>query len=665
MGLARDSAASISDRRFSRERQARLQAEAIAEQGLRDLFQRQQEIQLLGAIAEAANSARTVADAMKSALDAICSYMSWPIGRYCAVVTDSVEETHRVVPTDTWHVTATAPEHAVAPGAVRRLADELGLAGRVLATGAPLWIGDIAKDAPSDAVAGPRSSSSTLQSAFGLPVLAGREVAAVLEFFGPPSAGPDHSRLELFKHIGVQLGRVIERERARERTVDAFHDSLTRLPNRALFLRFVERALKRKERYASCHFAVLFIDLDGFKAVNDSLGHRVGDELLLQIGLRLAQTIRSSDAVGRITTEAAGSGVTDENSVARLGGDEFTVLLEDIGEVRHALQVADRIHSALAAPFTLEPGGEVYAPASIGIAWSRLEHTSAEDVLQDADIAMYRAKAAGKNRTAIFDEDMHQQAVARLQLETDLRRAVPRSELSLAYQPIVRVDSADIVGFEALVRWHHPTRGVVFPSAFISIAEDRGMILEIGNWVLREACRQLRVWHDTFNRPSLTIAVNLSARQFAQVDLVAQIADVIRETGIDASCLTLELTESIAMGSPKESRQQLAALRQIGVNLAIDDFGTGHSSLSYLGQFRVSSLKIDRSFIQQLDEDYGETLVRAVLSLGTNLGLRVVAEGVETARESSHLQRLGCTYAQGFYFHAPLTAASVVRLLTH
>jgi diguanylate cyclase (GGDEF)-like protein len=517
-----------------------------------------------------------------------------------------------------------------------------------------LWIPDLGH--PADAAeAFPHSTPAVVpRAAFGLPVLAGREVAAVLEFFAFTSIEPDRGLIELVTHVGVQLGRVIERERAQAQTIDAFHDSLTHLPNRALFLRFVQRALKRQERYPGYKFAVLFIDLDGFKTVNDSMGHRVGDELLLELGLRLGQSVRATDTVGRLGVE---------NAVARLGGDEFTVLIEDIHDLSDAIRIADRIHGALAVPFTLGTGAEVFASASIGIAWSRRGHSSAEDVLQDADIAMYRAKAAGKGRSEIFDEAMYYEAVARLQLETDIRRALGRDELFLQYQPIVDLVSGEVWGLEALVRWRHPSRGIVAPSVFIPIAEDGGTILEIGTWVLGEACRRLRAWQTRFARPLLRIAVNVSAKQLIQTDLATKVGAVVRETDLDPRCLSLELTESVAMETPDLSRQKLADLRHQGVDLAIDDFGTGHSSLSYLGQFRVNSLKIDRSFIRQLNEDCGETLVRAVLSLGSNLGLTVIAEGVETATEADHLRRLGCTHAQGFYFHRPLDVDQVERLL--
>jgi diguanylate cyclase (GGDEF)-like protein len=649
----------LSERRFARERQARLQAEAIAEQGLRELFQRQQEIQLLGVTAEAANSATSVADAMQSALDAICGYTKWPVGHYCAVLFDPVEDTHDVVATDTWHLPDLPAETvACVRDEVADLASALGLASRVLATGAPLWIADIAAEVPAPPArppGAPGPGMPSLRSAFALPVLAGPEVAAVLEFFAPASSAPDRHVLDLFTHIGVQLGRVVERERAQAQSVDAFHDSLTHLPNRARFLQFVRRALKRQERYRDYQFAVLFIDLDGFKAINDSLGHRAGDTLLIQIGRRLTHIIRASDVIGRLS-------VAPENTVARLGGDEFTILLEDIHGVSDAIRVAERIHHALAAPFPLTPGAEVFASASIGIATRRLQNSTAEDILQDADIAMYRAKSHGKRRSELFDEHMHHEAVARLQLETELRRAVERSEFFLEYQPIVWLESGQIQGFEALLRWQHPRRGIVYPADFIAVAEDGGTILEIGAWALAEACRQLRDWQDRFPRSPLTMAVNLSAKQFMQADVADQISRSLATAGVRPERLSIELTETVAMGNATESRQKLADLRARGVGLVIDDFGTGYSSLSYLEQFPVSSLKIDRSFIARLEDDH-DALVRAVAAIGTSLGLTVIAEGVETERQANHLRRLGCTLAQGFYFYRPMTADQIEQVL--
>jgi predicted signal transduction protein with EAL and GGDEF domain len=493
-------------------------------------------------------------------------------------------------------------------------------------------------------------------------VLAGREVAAVLEFFAATPAAPDSSLLELFTHIGVQLGRVIERERAQAQTVDAYRDSLTHLPNRAQFLRFLQRALKRQERYPKYKFAVLFIDLDGFKAVNDSMGHRSGDALLMQIGRRLARTIRVTDVISRGETSPQ-TGDAQHARVARLGGDEFTILLEDIQDISDAIRVADRIHMGFTSPFSID-SGEVFVSASIGIAGSRPGHASPEDILQDADIAMYRAKAAGKRRSVIFNEDMHQQAVARLQLETDLRRAVARREFFLEYQPVIDLASGRIRGVEALLRWRHPVRGVVSPSMFIPVAEDDGTILEIGAWALVAACRQLRVWQDRFSQPALSVAVNLSAKQFGQTDLPGHIREVLQMTGVRPESLSLELTETIAMATAANS-QRMEQLRHLGVEITIDDFGTGYSSLSRLAQFRVNTLKIDRSFVRQLGTEGGLTLVRAMLSLAQSLGLAAVAEGVETAEEAESLRRLGCAYAQGFYFHRPMDADGIERLLSN
>jgi predicted signal transduction protein with EAL and GGDEF domain len=658
MTPAAGSGDSSRDRRFNRERLARLQAEAIAEQGLRDLFQRQQEIQLLVTIAEAANSARTVAEAMQSALDAICEYTKWPVGHHCSVVTDPLEDERRIVSTDTWHIRADVEHEAAARTEAARLADELCLGSQVLKTGAPVWIDDIANTSPAAAAAGFQyPGEEKPHAAFGLPVLAGHEVAAVLEFLAPVSTAPDRARLELFTHIGVQLGRVIERERAQAQSVDAFHDALTHLPNRALFLRYVQRALKRRHRYEGYRFAVLFVDLDGFKAVNDSLGHRAGDEMLVKIGARLSRIIRATDSIGRV--EQRGSPGTAESTVARLGGDEFTLLLEDIVADSDALQVAERIHAALAEPLVLERGAEIFASASIGIACSRPGHRTAVDVLQDADIAMYRAKAAGKRRSAMFDQQLHEQAITRLQLENDLRRAVERKELCLAYQPIVRLDTGAVLGFEALLRWRHPLRGLLDPTEFLAIAESGGTIVEIGAWALAEACRQLRTWQERYGLPALTMAVNISPKQFMQKDLATLVADTLAATGISAGRLSLEVTESVAMSAPAQSLQQLAALDALGVDLALDDFGAGHSSHSYLGRFKFHCLKVDRSFVRQIDENYGITLVRTIVSLGSSLGLRVIAEGVETAREVDRLRHLGCLYGQGYHFSRPVMADEI------
>ncbi len=483
----------------------------------------------------------------------------------------------------------------------------------------------------------------------------------------------------------------------------AFHDALTGLPNRTLFMSRLQHVLERSRRDDHRHNeqnAILFLDLDRFKVVNDSLGHEVGDQLLQAVARRLTECLRSGD------------------TAARLGGDEFVILLENILAVDDATRIADRIAQELRAPFFLN-GHEIFVSTSIGIKTTRpetleqavaslpadwLEIGQAEEVaeaisgssstrwpaavavsaavaadahLRDADVAMYRAKSKGRSRYEIFDPEMNARALERLRLETDLRQAVRREQLCLHYQPIVRTQNGSLVGFEALLRWQHPRLGLLRPEAFLSLAEEAGLIWEMGKWVMEEACRQVRIWQEfvptTLARQNkadygvpLQINLNLSARQFRQIDLVPQLSQVLERTTLNPGGITLEITESVVMDEAEKTVDTLRNLKALGVSLAIDDFGTGYSSLSYLRRFPVDTLKIDRSFIHNLGAQSEETeIVRAILSLARTLRLKVVAEGVETEEQLAQLQALGCDLVQGYLFSRPLSAEDASALLMH
>ena len=432
-------------------------------------------------------------------------------------------------------------------------------------------------------------------------------------------------------------------------------DPLTGLPNRLLFIDRLGRLIKHAKRRKDILFAVLFLDLDGFKMINDSMGHLIGDQLLLGVANRLEKCLRSTDTVARLG---------ESFTVARLGGDEFTVLLDDLKDPNDAKSAADRLMKALAPPFILG-GKEVFTSVSIGIALSNTAYEHAEDMLRDADTAMYRAKSLGKARFEVFDADMRASILARLQLETDLRGALERKEFRNFYQPIVSLDSGQIVGFEALLRWQHPTRGLVGPEEFILVAEETGLIRELGWWNLREACRQMSDWRTGPNgRPDLIISVNLSAKQFLQPNLVVDIQKLLHELSLSPDALKLEITESAVMADPSAAVEMLQEIKSIGIHLAIDDFGTGYSSLSYLHRFPLDTLKIDRSFIREMQEDgEGMEIARTILPMANNLRLDVVAEGVETLEQVSLLKELHCKYAQGYYFSKPLSAEGTTALL--
>lgn len=433
-------------------------------------------------------------------------------------------------------------------------------------------------------------------------------------------------------------------------------DPLTSLPNRLLFLDRLGRLMRHSKRHPERLFAVLFMDLDGFKMINDSMGHFVGDQLLLGVSKRLENCLRDSDTIARIGQQTF--------TLARMGGDEFTVLLDDIKEPGDANRAAERIMKELAAPFVVG-GKEVFTSTSIGIALSSPSYQQPEEIMRDADTAMYRAKSMGKSRYEVFDADMRASVMARLELETDLRRALERGELQNYYQPIVFLDNGEITGFESLLRWNHPTRGMLSPDKFIAVAEDTGLIRELGWWSLTEACRRLKSWKTNLGPGrDLFMSVNLSIKQFMQPNLVENIAALLREMELPAKSLKLEITESTVMEDPAAAVEMLQQMKGLGIRLAIDDFGTGYSSLSYLHRFPLDTLKIDRSFISgESDGMNGMQIARTVMPLAKNLRLDVVAEGVETAEQVQELRKLECKYAQGFYFSKPLSPEEAEALL--
>lgn len=434
--------------------------------------------------------------------------------------------------------------------------------------------------------------------------------------------------------------RAFEEEMLRQ----AFHDPLTALPNRSMFMDRLEQALEPGRRHSD-GVAILFMDLDRFKNINDSLGHGAGDELLIQVGQRLVDCVRSED------------------TVARFGGDEFAVFLTGVRQAADAVRVAEKVLGVIQEPFILD-GHEAYVGTSIGIAVAG-PRSEAGALLRDADVALYRAKSSGKGRFVVFEATMQGFSVERLSLETDLRRALERRELRVYYQPVLDLQTERIVGAEALIRWEHPKHGLVSPAEFIPMAEDTGLILPIGRWVLEEACKQASRWQQQYDEHvAFTMAVNLSARQFQQPDLVEQVASALKQANLEPSTLRLEITESILMDDVEATHQQLLALRQLGVKLAIDDFGTGYSSLSYIQRFPVDTLKIDQSFVSGLADDArNPSIVQAAASLAHALGMDVTAEGIETLDQLRSLQGLSCDHGQGYLFARPLSGEAIDSLL--
>ncbi len=426
---------------------------------------------------------------------------------------------------------------------------------------------------------------------------------------------------------------------------DAFHDHLSGLPNRPLFLNRLAHSIARSQRRSDHLFAVLYIDLDRFKVINASLGHEAGDDLLVQIARRLEACVRPGD------------------TVARLGGDEFTVLLDDLENIDGATQVADRILQAMQPPFHTG-ARDVVSSVSIGIALSSSRYFRPEELVRDADAAMHAAKADGKGRHRLFDPGMHEQALERVALEADLRAAVERGDFFVQFQPLVALATGRIVGFEALVRWAHPERGLIPPTTFVALAEEMGMIDRLSWFVLRTACRHARRWLDLFPLyENLTLSVNISPRHFERPGLVDGVLAILAETGLPASALNLELTENVAIGGDERTRSILSGLRAAGISLCIDDFGTGYAGLQYLHRLEVDALKIDRSFVQRMTVTRVPHVIESIIDLGRGLGHKVTAEGIETYEQAAALRALGCDYAQGYFFARPLDPDDTERLL--
>jgi diguanylate cyclase (GGDEF)-like protein len=438
------------------------------------------------------------------------------------------------------------------------------------------------------------------------------------------------------------------RESEEELSRRAFYDALTSLPNRALFLDHLNIALERTKRYPDHVFAVFFLDVDRFKVINDGLGHFGGDQLLIAISRRLKKNTRAID------------------TVARFGGDEFAILMEEAGDISAVTDLSDRIMGEMAAPFHVS-GHEIFASVSIGIVLSDLgDYNGPDELIRDADIAMYHAKARGKACHVIFDSTMQAQAAATLWFETELRRAVEKNEFTVYYQPIISMKNNKIIGFEALVRWQHPTRGLIPPMEFMTAAEETGLILPIGQWVIREACRQLLEWQQRFPEyGDVTVSVNVSSKVFAQPEFYDVIEQILRETGLDAGKLRLEIVERMLIENPEPAAHLLKRLQDLNVRFDIDDFGTGYSALNYLRQFPINGLKIDRSFIKAIAFSKNSAeIVKIIIALAHALNMDVIAEGIETTEQLEIFRTMKGEYAQGFFIFRPMDSKSVEDLLS-
>ena len=470
------------------------------------------------------------------------------------------------------------------------------------------------------------------------------------------------ARDDLERRVDEQLNEILNISRSLQREVeqrdraetrlefDALHDVLTGLPNRELLLQRIDDCITRVKQSHEFQFAILFLDVDDFKVINDSLGHKAGDEMLLELSRRLASSVRSMDVAARPSAY----------TTARIGGDEFVILLDGLEKSQNANTIAHRIQMALNHPFNIE-GREIVVTSSIGICSSHSAYDHPDEMLRDADTALAHAKDQGKARQEIFRNELRTRAVTRLEIETELRKAIERRELFLQYQPIVRLDSTELAGFEALLRWQHPQQGFIPPDRFITIAEQTSLIIPLGAWVLEEACRQAMHWRNSFpDAASLSMAVNLSGKQFLHNNLTEQIDQIMDRTGMDPRYLTLEITESLIM----ENTEGLNEIRSRNIELHMDDFGTGYSSLAQIHLMPVSAIKLDRSFIRHVNDDHHHAAtIEAIVTLAHTRGMKLVAEGIETAEQLANLQSLKCDYGQGYYFSPPLTNDHAERLI--
>lgn len=597
---------------------------------LRDISERKRsedELRLLLSITREANEAGDVQATLAVTLAKVCDATGWLLAQAWVPRADgSVLECSAA-----WHSRAAELETFRAASAGRVFASGQGLPGRVWKSRQPCWVRDVTVDNNFPRAAAARAAG--LKGAMGIPVLAGEDVVAVFEFFMRAPRAEDERAMRVISAVAAQLGTVIQRKRFEERLHHlAHHDVLTDLPNRALFNDRLQQAMYDADRSRRL-VGVAFLDLDRFKTINDSLGHTVGDLLLKAVAERLQVCVRTGD------------------TVARLSGDEFAIVLAGISHVDDAARVGEKILSGFALPFRID-GHELYTGASVGITLYPVDDNGIEGLLRNADVAMYRAKKQGGGAYQFYAADMTSKAQERLALENALRHALERDEFRLHYQPIVDLYTGAVTGVEALIRWHHPQRGLVPPAEFIPLAEETGLIVPIGEWVLRTACAQAQAWRAAGR--TLQLSVNISPRQFEHPGLATTIAAIVANVGFDPALLDLEITEGLLMKNAEGTLAAMTTLSNLGVQFSIDDFGTGYSSLAYLKRLPIARLKIDQSFVQDIPADKNDAaIIIAIISVAHSLGIQTIAEGVETAAQLDFLKSHGCDAAQGFYFSAP------------
>ncbi|MHB8483264.1 MAG: EAL domain-containing protein [Nitrospiria bacterium] len=605
------------------------------------LNQKNSFVQLLYAIATSANEAFSLEEALRNCVEIICRHAGWSIGHVYMTSHENGET--RMVPSGIWYL-----DNPREYEEFRRITENTvlvpgeGLPGRVLESSAPLWI--VLPTCSSKEF--PRAISAEkagIKTCLGFPILVQQEVVSVLEFFCKEKIEVDAAVLEAMAHIGTQLGRVVERKKAREQLdYIATHDSLTQIPNRILFSNRLDDAIAHAKGTGKL-VAIMFVDLDQFKRINDSLGHTPGDLVIQEVARRLRGCVRNCD------------------TVSRWGGDEFALIFENISRTKDIKRLCQKLLNVLSKPFDV-CGQECFITASIGVSLFPDDGENEETLLRHADTAMFRAKERGRNTFQFFSQEMSAESSDKLVLENQLRHALERHEFVLYYQPLVDVQTEEIVGVEALIRWNHPNSGMIPPGKFIPLAEETGLIVQIGEWVLRTASAQNKAWQD-MGLPPIRVAVNLSALQFQQSGMVKKIEAILKETRLSPRYLELELTESSLMHKKEETVSILRTLHDMGVHIAVDDFGTGYSSLSYIKRFPIDTLKIDRTFIIEMTTNPDDAaFARAIIAMAKSLKLKVIAEAVETADQLAFLKTHFCDEFQGFYF-SPAVPSDVLTAI--
>ncbi len=645
------------ERALMRERRARLDAESIAERGLRESYLARSRLELLNRIATVANDSNDPMATLRLAAEEICLVTGWAIG-HVLIRAGEVGDA-RLEGTDIWFAHDPDLMFPFADASNRLVAWPCASPpGQLFINPHPIWTPDI--HALPGFTRSDLALRAQLRAGVAAPVLMGQELVAAIEFFATDTLAPDPELLELLVQVGTQAGRVFKRQHHARRLLEsATRDPLTGLPNRTLFeARLAElfEALRNNEKTS---LSLIYIDLDGFKLVNDTMGHQAGDQLLVAMAGRLRDVVKKIE----------GHFPEAEIMLARMGGDEFTVLVSSAANVVVAELLAEKIHVRL-HPVHRVNDNDLRASASVGIAHMDETYTSPEALMRDADVAMYEAKYQGKlgigTRTVSFDATMRAEALTRLELQSALRQAIEQRVFELHYQPIVQLNERNIVGFEALLRWPQPNGDYTAPDIFIPVAEECGLIVPLGTWVLREACRTAARWSiETGGDRTFFISVNVAPNQFQQPNFIDLVRDILMETGAHPRTIAMELTESAAVINPMRTAHMLEELRTMGVRVSLDDFGTGYSSLAHLQAMPFDALKIDGSFVINQDEtNTNWTIVKAMTSMAEAMDLRVVAEGIETEFQRSRLQEIGCKFGQGWLFDRALPEADALALLT-